>query len=1091
MERISFKIGVSREAREAFRRTLLQRRVIGVYMMATMMGYRDANLINNYSEYPDNDKAALGASMGDIYSLPVDLNRISHKIWKDDGSGYVVKEGMLADITYNGTESNGTTDSTIGLKDNLTGLAALTEHNKIRQDNVFNNITTFHGYNGTTYYDFPELYKFPDKTKVKERASGKGNDSRIFAYENGLLSYHQTMMIKRPAKWSEATYLEKINPELILTGLNNYGDYSNKGIYGVVLGEKDDNGYRVPSNVEDKSQRIPEGGIAINPDYKKGSTRTDIHHEASNVSNYNFYDERNKEGAAAHTKDNDNGMSNGSTFSFMEASELRTDSILETTNRLFSKGKIKSLINRFATTIQDIKANPSIAESAYNETYGMSRGRNLVKKDPTIENSYANPYCRVWTSHHQYSNLKDRIRPFVENDETGKFMSIKDTQAKFGDLRPNEGNSRLNEHSSLMDNGYVRIAPMHLKNNGEYQKDIKRCMFSIENLAWRDVHIEENLSEEQRGPNKGRIMWFPPYNLKFTENINAQWSSNEFIGRGENIYTYTNTERNGNLSFTILIDHPSIMNKWRGMAESSSGGKYEDEQTLLRFFAGCDNLSDEISSKNLDIKVEKKKDVKNDPKPEEYTKTVKYIMFFPNDFSSIDQNDGESVINNIKKYEYESGTEWDNTRDNSYKDEKLREKNTVNKNSGYLFNKSIESSKELITTELGLSENEEIHSFDDLIKYVGLEKVAGGINNEYRISGVDVQGYASSHGYEKNNLALCTRRASAIASVVKYKYNISDDLITRKNGGIIQVKDAVGDKDVNNTEAKIARCAIATFHIKIKGYQGPTNSDGADSDVNVVYESISDEELARLLGEDTSGNMRAFGEDRLYDGTINQSAVIAEGKNMATITGTVKSTPKYKYDNEYMYFKNLEYEDKLTYKNIIDKIQYFSPAFHSITPEGFNARLTFLQQCMRQGPTQTIGNQEGSVPAGNLAFGRAPYCILRIGDFFNTKIVITSLSIDYDTGSGILYDLNPEGIGVQPMMANVTMNFNFIGGQDIAGPVDRLQNAVSYNYYANASIYDRHADYYKKYDGENKVLSQYDAMEPGDENRKTITSKIQ
>ena len=213
MERINFKIGVSREVREAFRRTLLQRRVIGVYMMATMMGYRDANFINNYSGYPGNDKAALGASMGDIYSLPVDLNRISHKILKGDGSGYEVKEGMLADITYNGAEAN----DLVELGENLTGLAALTEQNKIRQDNVFNNITTFHGYNGTTYYDFPDMYKFPDKAKVREQVSGKGNESRTYAYENGLLAYHQNMMIKRPEKWSEAVYLEKIIPEKILS----------------------------------------------------------------------------------------------------------------------------------------------------------------------------------------------------------------------------------------------------------------------------------------------------------------------------------------------------------------------------------------------------------------------------------------------------------------------------------------------------------------------------------------------------------------------------------------------------------------------------------------------------------------------------------------------------------------------------------------------------------------------------------------------------------------------------------------------------------------------------------------------------------
>jgi hypothetical protein len=172
----------------------------------------------------------------------------------------------------------------------------------------------------------------------------------------------------------------------------------------------------------------------------------------------------------------------------------------------------------------------------------------------------------------------------------------------------------------------------------------------------------------------------------------------------------------------------------------------------------------------------------------------------------------------------------------------------------------------------------------------------------------------------------------------------------------------------------------------------------------------------------------------------------------------------YKYDNEYLYFSEVVGDD-LVYKNIIDKVRYFSPAFHSITPEGFNSRLTFLQQCTRQGPTLSRSggrvNTESSDYlkfGGNLSFGRPPYCILRIGDFFHTKICITSLSIDYDNGGGLQWDLNPEGIGVQPMYANININFNFIGGQDIAGPVERLQNAVSYNYYANASIYDIKAD---------------------------------
>ena len=53
-----------------------------------------------------------------------------------------------------------------------------------------------------------------------------------------------------------------------------------------------------------------------------------------------------------------------------------------------------------------------------------------------------------------------------------------------------------------------------------------------------------------------------------------------------------------------------------------------------------------------------------------------------------------------------------------------------------------------------------------------------------------------------------------------------------------------------------------------------------------------------------------------------------------------------------------------------------------------------------------------------------------------------------------MYDLNPEGIGVQPMIANVSMNFKYIGGQGLEGPVSELQNALSNNYFANTELYE-------------------------------------
>ena len=161
-----------------------------------------------------------------------------------------------------------------------------------------------------------------------------------------------------------------------------------------------------------------------------------------------------------------------------------------------------------------------------------------------------------------------------------------------------------------------------------------------------------------------------------------------------------------------------------------------------------------------------------------------------------------------------------------------------------------------------------------------------------------------------------------------------------------------------------------------------------------------------------------------------------------------------RYDQEYYFFKQLKNDAPDVFDKLMDKIQYFDPAFHSTTPEGFNARLTFLQQCTRQG--NTIGASDRlAKSANNLAFGRAPYCVLRLGDFYNQMIVIDNISINYDP---LQWDLNTEGIGVQPLLAHVNISFKFIGGGDMSGPVRRLQNAMTFNYYANTRLYDNRAD---------------------------------
>ena len=160
--------------------------------------------------------------------------------------------------------------------------------------------------------------------------------------------------------------------------------------------------------------------------------------------------------------------------------------------------------------------------------------------------------------------------------------------------------------------------------------------------------------------------------------------------------------------------------------------------------------------------------------------------------------------------------------------------------------------------------------------------------------------------------------------------------------------------------------------------------------------------------------------------------------------------------NEFTYFQRLTQTDPIFVDAIKDKVNYFDPAFHSITPVGFNNRLNFLEQCARQGPSINNPQESGNFISANsnLAFGRPPFSVLRIGDFYHTRIAIETVSLDYEP---LVFDLNPEGIGVQPMLANVTITFKYLGGSSLSGPITELQNAVSNNYFANVEFYNTRA----------------------------------
>ena len=963
------------------------------------------------------------------------------------------------------------------------------------------------------------------------------------------------------------------------------------------------------------------------------------------------------------------GISDGIVGSFQY--NLKKCDLIGKTNSNFKHGKYETLIARFHTDTQESKDLDDATQTAKSRKYGLSHGRNLLKLGENKKSyGYDNPYCRVWTYHHQYSQIKDQIRPFEEATTQEMLESMEEIgdysysgfrtipSSTYGTIG---GSKSLDKYGVLnYSNGTVNIAPTaKIKDyfdkgegkDGELSKDkieIKKCMFSIENLAWKDDGILKRnefepygLSAEQKGPLGGRIMWFPPYNLEFNEQVSVRWNENEFIGRGEKVYTYTNTERTGNLKFTLLIDHPSILDYWSGhdrngmtnqgvQLSQGRGDGIDDinsqENTLLRFFAGCEILTSTPQKFEYKIEDETTEQTEKERPDQKPKKRICAVLYFPNNYSGVD--DWESEINPVyylmngvgAQYVYFDGDKETSTTttsleqrpivffgsnindrhevggyeiDEKYgislvdgvlrKDEEIRKsvfvKNDKNeyvtwkaddgkiayeqyltnsdgtkigyddgnkneKGYGYLIKNTTTSSpnpkntKKILTNDwlqftyyfrldyayfqeypnnpqayidlksFGLNDfgfnkirndvklSERMHvekqdsddfilvSFTDLFdavmgnenkaiignnpKYVQLIKDIL-VNKNKKYSDIDFKFYgnASKPGYGKFNKKLAKERANTIKKWLAKSLKDKDfeDKISQAEtiySGTTSGPIAGGDQ--STLENKLWRCASVVIEYNEQGVmeaaiaETPTVEVEKDSDGNTVKDSngnavpVKDAEgkvvpsTERIESDNKETSVKYSEQEVIEKTNISPNDLNKSNKSNDTVK---------RYDNEGEFFQVLSENEPFLHHLISEKVKYFDPAFHSISPEGFNARLTFLHQCTRQGST-TEKSSTGEVnTAYNLSFGRPPVCVLRIGDFYYTKIIIKSLNIDYNQHN---WDMNPEGIGMMPMYADININFAFLGGSDIAGPIARLQNAVSFNYYANTSVYDNRAE---------------------------------
>lgn len=1600
------------------------------------------DVINEILQYSSVDYALESDRVGIVKDINVAMalaGRVTTNI--NNYSGKESKMGLISNTMYG-----------------LSLLKGATLNSMRRTNYITPEMDTLYGNNLSNIYNLSSLFRINDETG---RIADPVTDYFISELPNGNVF----------------DYLTLINPEFKLPE-SGY-DWSTHPNYGV-----ENKYFGISKSNVDNEYIVPEGDdrTLVNSDRQlnKGIVND----------SYRVYSEGSMLGESITMF---SGQETSDGFSATPIVNLEREDILKKTNEFLNNRKAHTMISRFHDAENQ---ENSLTQSAVYKNFGISHGRNLLTKDSynngtpsSNANGYSNPYCRVWTNHHQYSKMKHLIRPFI-TDET--FTSIGDLQKNWTMFRTEEGAKRLSDYSVLNKNGMVNITPVKDK------IDVKNCMFSIENLAWKDVLTDKKgkyrlsvegdmqedndnvLSEEQRGPNGGRIMWFPPYDLTFQETSNAKWSENEFIGRGEPVFTYVNSTRSGNLEFSMLVDHPSVINYWLMNKENTE----ENEQTLLRYFAGCETIDPDEDVIEQIMNGSYSGNTK-DPVETEMERDIVFYTFFPNNFSgvgldaeeavgrifggmgkdifpirgnvTIGENSPQIVIhgdkivvsnktrhvtfeysvenidssdNNPIKCKFNSGgniavinvngnkidvfineddftnpqvieievshpsvlgivilkigvpgvgdnTDFpddfngmgdeleyggidDNTyflgyemgvnpmsldnisyedvvrNDTWYLDEvydllsaekkfgdlsnftqrttiglddvktsaikdynfyceafessysdydemefrqselseeinllesdiadidgrievleiekgeleegssayytveyeisKLQEQSTslrsMQANKRKIYD-SLDTTKENIEENRGdllsaiedvemlfsnieewnktnplyiffeyngndtysgatitssaseafakykitnvktyftksaeekpyefLNEKEEVicsskygkdensitywvaeckesqnipyQPFNNKRKFSKSQfdfGMSDGSNKEYYVkyggqtyefknitdkkTGENKSGKQQADTFiVKNNIIpefinkqqfeesgklygynsetkryyyydlVSTSKTGALQKIQdvlnnegdndyivgkyyeNHKFGCIEDFGFRTNYGVIQffytgklhetgeayetVQDFIArhnvrkncpeDKKVMNDEViRFESQGVTKYLTKDqkdkKGYvtaninwnlkepvlsypvdEGKEGeilramnyydmeSFGLNSTLEVVKKETGDESVTFSFGEvyaalkgdkerdyvlacergilksvlklegaeleekvkeaeeridylknvfnpkdgvktmnikevltlgaasshgyteknkvlannrentikdflktfpimkdvdmskiDADGQLTnsIMEVSKEFDKDINDitakkgrqakitivvgekdavPAKVEETTEDATATeGEVKVRKNRRYDNEYLFFKLLEENDNVAYKRLVDKVKYFSPAFHSITPEGFNARLTFLHQCTRQGPTSSASDMTSGSTASNLAFGRAPFCVLRLGDFLNTKIVITSVNITYpDT----LWDLNPDGIGAQFMMAKVNMQIHILGGSDISAPIKRLQNAVSFNYYANTSIYDDRSDI-AEYDKDGKSI---------------------
>jgi hypothetical protein len=718
--------------------------------------------------------------------------------------------------------------------------------------------------------------------------------------------------------------------------------------------------------------------------------------------------------------------------------DYRDGSILDDTQRIIdSQPQGGRRLQHVGNAIDQVS---KVFHDGYKE---ITKGSRVLSYVGAIGQEVGTEYCRVFAKDVPYLQYNDLQKTDGTVTENRRFSySVLDKTYNLN-MYPNkqEGGQDSSNLIGTVNNAYA-----------------KKYMFSIENLAWATSNTPglavSDLAVCERGPNGGRVMWFPPYDLKFSETVSANWKPNDFIGRPEPIYTYASTNRGGSLSWKIIVDHPSVLNVITNKVLSKETNKARIDSIIESFFAGCRKYDlYELAKKYYTINPNDLFQIQQAITSKELTKEqLEYAVSTVSTIPQVAQATGGNTANSELQKFINYGFYFDNdipspttqpygTTYTNYigqKDDYARKSPDTAQQTTSFFDNVITPNKNKIDALIDLIVKQLSNSTEGTISIV-------------------INGTASALASFSYNDKLSARRIESAISYFKNNSKLQKWLGTRL---LITSGKALGE-----------RAEVLVYDANSKQFIPNISVSCTDGDQD------NQAQKPAIYTTKSMACRRAYISS--IKSTIQEPIPQPQPQKTTVVTGNVVTKTEVvpvieeKYVNkdditkkivralisECDYFETIKEETPMVYDNLKEKLKFFQPAFHSTTPEGLNSRLTFLQQCMRPGDTiPTIKTVNGKPTpdyndATNTAFGTPPVLILRVGDFYNTKIIPTSLGITYEN-----LDLNPEGIGVQPMIANITMAFHFVGGSGLKESVDKLQNALTFNYYGNTEMWDERAD---------------------------------